>query len=448
MRLFLSFCFLLILSSSDFLHGNRGFEREFLGLPKATGAAPIREARAAISDAQTTDILADFESRVPQEFEVTPFWSPFVRFWFGIYTRYSTHHIVIHDKVDLAVVYGVLDFSRVVGPNINRFARSAIVQQISKEKMLEVKKVLKDLSRGDAQSRMALSILKVLHDSGQPPPADASARKKYFEAKALNIRTQTGQRDLIEAGIANMAPYAPFFRQLFDEFDLPRELLAIPFLESSFNNGAHSKVGALGIWQFMPLIASYFVPKRNDTIDYRLNPLIASVAALHLLRENKKILRSWDLAITAYNSGTKHLVKARRELGANRLEEILKRYSHPHLGFASKNFYAEFIALVHTIAYRNEIFPAEKDIATHDPKQLHLAISRCSFIPDRMKSKNWAKLNPHLRKPTRTYPRGTLVVSNDTSDKMFMRLTTAQISQTRPIDWQRKWLVNQSCSTR
>jgi membrane-bound lytic murein transglycosylase D len=448
MRLFLSFCLLLVLSSSDFLHGNRSLEDEFLGLPNATNETPIRQARAAISDALTTDILSDFEGRVPKEFEVTPFWSPFVRFWFGIYTRYSTHHIVIHDKVDLGVVYGVLDFSRVVGPNINRFARSAIVQEISREKMLEVKKVLTDLSTGEAHSRMALSVLKALHDSGQPPPSDASARKKYFAAKALNIRTQTGQRDLIEAGIANMAPYAPFFRQLFDGFDLPRELLAIPFLESSFNNAAHSKVGALGIWQFMPLISSYFVPKRNDNVDYRLNPLIASASALHLLRENKKILRSWDLAVTAYNSGTKHLVKARRELGASGLEDILKRYNHPHLGFASKNFYAEFIALVHTIAYRNEIFPAEKDISAYDPRQLHLAIARCSFIPEKIKSRDWATLNPHLRSPSRTYPRGTLVVNSDSRDKRFLNLTTAQISQIRPIDWQKKWLGNQSCSTR
>lgn len=448
MRLTLSFCFLLLLSSSDFLYGNRGLENEFLHLPRATDSAPLREARAAISDALTTEILADFEGRVPREFEVTPFWTPFVRFWFGIYTRYTSQHIVIHDKSDLGIVYGVLDFSRVVGPNINRFARSAIVQQVSKEKLHEVQKVLKDLSVGDTNSRMALSILKVLHDSAGPPPADATERMKYFAAKALNIRTQTGQRDLIEEGIATMAPYAPYFRQLFDGFDLPRELLAIPFLESSFNNAAHSKVGALGIWQFMPLIASYFVPKRSDTVDYRLNPLIASVAALHLLRENKKILRSWDLAITAYNSGTKHLVKARRELGANGLEEILLRYSHPHLGFASKNFYAEFIALVHTIAYRDEIFPAETNIATYDPKRLHLAIARCPFIPDRINSKDWATLNPHLRKPTKTYPRGTLVVHTDGSDKRFLKLTTSQLSQVRPIDWQKKWLGNQSCSTR
>lgn len=440
MRLILAFLTLFFLSSSDFLHD------ELIDLPRASG--DVREARAALSDSMTTDILSDFENRVPDGFEVNEFWSPFVRFWFGIYTRYTTQHIVIHDKADLGIVYGVLDFSNLVGPNINRFARSAILQSISREKLLEVKKVLTQLSEGNAQSRMSLSLMKILHDSGEPPPADPLARKKYFLEKANNIRTQTGQRDVIESGIANMAPYAPFFSELFTGFDLPPQLLAIPFLESSFNNSAHSRVGATGIWQFMPLIASYFVPKRNAQHDYRSNPLIASVAALHLLRENKQILKSWDLAVTAYNSGTKHLVKARRELNISTLEEILKNYSHPHLGFASKNFYAEFIALVHTLAYRDEIFPAEKNIPELDSRRLHLAIARCSFIPGKIKDKRWPELNPHLRKPQSTYPRGTLVVTYDMDDKRFLRLKMDQMRRYRPIDWQKKVLGNQSCSTR
>ncbi len=440
MRLILAFLTLFFLSSSDFLHD------ELVNAPKASG--DVREAQAAISDSLTTDILADFENRVPDRFEVNTFWSPFVRFWFGIYTRYSTHHIVIHDKADLGIVYGVLDFSNVVGPNINRFARSAILQSISKEKMLEVKKVLTELSQGNAQSRMSLSLMKILHDSGDPPPSEPLARKKYFLEKANNIRTQTGQRDVIESGIANMAPYSSFYDELFTRFDLPPQLLAIPFLESSFNNSAHSRVGATGIWQFMPLIASYFVPKRNAQLDYRSNPLIASVAALHLLRENKKILKSWDLAVTAYNSGTKHLVKARRELNVESLEDILKNYSHPHLGFASKNFYAEFIALVHTLAYRDEIFPAEKDIPALNFRKLHLAIARCSFVPAKIKDNKWSELNPHLRKPQSTYPRGTLVVTYDMDDKRFLKLRMDQMSRYRPIDWQKKILGNQSCSTR
>jgi membrane-bound lytic murein transglycosylase D len=176
--------------------------------------------------------------------------------------------------------------------------------------------------------------------------------------------------------------------------------------------------------------------------------LIASVAALHLLRENKKILKSWDLAVTAYNSGTKHLVKARRELKVDTLEDILKNYSHPHLGFASKNFYAEFIALVHTLAYRDEIFPAEKDIPALNFRKLHLAIARCSFVPAKIKDKKWSELNPHLRKPQSTYPRGTLVVTYDMDDKRFLKLRMDQMSRYRPIEWQKKLLGNQSCSTR
>jgi membrane-bound lytic murein transglycosylase D len=416
----------------------------------------FKEAQPAISDELTAKILTDFQNRVPEEFEISPYFHPFVKFWFGIYTRYSSEQIVIHDKNNLGVVYSVLDFTHLGASKINRFAKANISKAIINEKVKEIKAALIDLSIGNTENKLSISILKTLIDAGEHPPVSAIDRQKFFLNKAEEIRSQTGQRNLIGSGIDRMIPFSAFLKNLFLEFNLPIQLLSIPFVESSFNNSAHSKVGAQGIWQFMPLISSYFMPKRSEIIDYRLNPLIASVAALHLLKENKMILKSWDLAVTAYNSGTKHLVKARKELKINSLEEIFLQYETPHIGFASKNFYAEFLAIAHTLAYKDEIFQAQTIPPILSPESLSIGLLKCPInglslmknLGD--KSDEFFDLNPHLLKPTSRYPAGTIVVTNNSLiDSIVRKLSLSEMKLVRPKQWQLKYLKRRyNCSTR
>jgi membrane-bound lytic murein transglycosylase D len=97
------------------------------------------------------------------------------------------------------------------------------------------------------------------------------------------LRSQTGQRDQIEKGIQRSSIYIHYLRDLAKNFNLPPELLAIPFLESSFNPKAESKVGASGIWQIMPYISGKLLSrdKSKNAPDLRNNPIIASLAAFH-----------------------------------------------------------------------------------------------------------------------------------------------------------------------
>jgi membrane-bound lytic murein transglycosylase D len=440
MRQIFFFPLLLILSSSN-LHLLNASVSEVQEVEHAIIALP------AISDELTNDIMNDFQDRIPEEFNPSDYMAPLVRFWFDVYTRFSSDQILVHDKVNLDIHYTILDFSPLKSAKLTRFGASTVKQALVQEKVEEIKTVLRELAAGENNSKLSLSILRVLKDSSTPPPEDDKERRAYFLGKIENLRTQTGQRDIIENGIERYAPLEEYLRSLVKKFDHPTELLAIPFLESSFNEEAHSKAGARGVWQFMPLIASFFMPKRGTLLDYRVNPLIASVAAQHLLEENYRILKRWDLAVTAYNSGTKHLLRARREVEAKTLDDVLQNYQHPHLGFASKNFYAEYLALVHTLAYRNEIFPAEKNIAPM--KDLRFVIAKCSFSPGRLE--RWEKLrslNSHLFRPNTTYPRGTILVWRGEPDKKFRSLNWEQVVKVKPKDWEKRWLANQSCSTR
>ena len=61
------------------------------------------------------------------------------------------------------------------------------------------------------------------------------------------------------------------------------------------------------------------------------------------------------LAITAYNHGTEGIFRGMKAVESDDLVEMIKRYQSPTFGFASKNFYAEFLAVV-DIASRQEVY--------------------------------------------------------------------------------------------
>ena len=79
-------------------------------------------------------------------------------------------------------------------------------------------------------------------------------------------------------------------------------------------------------------------------VDERLDPLLATIAAAKLLAENYRHLKRWPLAITAYNHGRQSLKKIVARTGTDDLAKLIEGYDGWLFKFASKNFYAEFLA--------------------------------------------------------------------------------------------------------
>jgi len=83
----------------------------------------------------------------------------------------------------------------------------------------------------------------------------------------------------------------------------------------------------------------------NSRVDDRLDPVKSSEAAARLLRDNFSALGTWPLAITAYNHGRGGMLQAQSEVGSD-LTAIIEEYRGPVFGYASMNFYSEFLAAV------------------------------------------------------------------------------------------------------
>ncbi len=121
------------------------------------------------------------------------------------------------------------------------------------------------------------------------------------------------------------------------------QIAALPHVESSFNLAAYSKVGAAGLWQFMPGTAKRYM-RVDSLVDERLDPYTATDAAANLMLYNYRLVGTWPLAVTAYNHGPGGLRSIQDELGTSDIAVIVKRYRGKTFGFASRNFYVAFLA--------------------------------------------------------------------------------------------------------
>jgi len=98
-----------------------------------------------------------------------------------------------------------------------------------------------------------------------------------------------------EALVAQLKP-------VFASERVPAELVWLAEVESSFNLGARSPVGAAGLFQLMPATAQRFGLRRWPR-DQRYQPGPSARAAAQYLRLLYRQFGDWRLAVAAYNAG-------------------------------------------------------------------------------------------------------------------------------------------------
>ena len=405
-------------------------------------------------------VSADPNNRIIPDFDVPKYFESKVRFWFNIYTAYDSRFVVLHDKRNLGIIYDVLDFRNFKKRDVNSYLQSYLQVRSTLDRVREIKKSLLKLSKDSLSGKQKKLIVSALRAANLKIPQESSKRQDFFQGLASNMRAQTGQRGNIYQGIRNFYPLKDTLLEIFDVMRMPQGLLAIAFLESSFTPYARSRAGAYGTWQFMRRTGKYFM-KVEKNVDHRANPIISTIGALHLLKQNKQIMKRWDMAVTAFNSGTKHLLRARRQLkkvGRNvNLQNIFTHYKHPHLGFASQNYYSEFLALVYTLAYKEKFYPeiySEKQKNAKRKNKLKVYVTKCKVSPSKIfaivkrSAPNMSDHNTHFLNRQLTYPKGSVIVSS-------IKLKRSKYKLIAPIKYRKlypknfwKLVRNQSCSTK
>jgi len=261
-------------------------------------------------------------------FPKPPALEPRVDFWKRIYTEVDTRSGLLHDARNLAIVYETVSLP----PGLSMRAR----ERRTRARKRHYRQVLRSLASGkrkhlSSEERRVLSLF--------PPNVSNRTLRRASE----RIRFQLGQADKFRSGLVRMGRWEGYIRRVFAERGLPSQLVALPHVESSYNPDARSHVGASGIWQFTRSTGRLFLHV-DRAVDERNDPFLATVAAARLLKRNYDDTGTWPLAITSYNHGSAGIRRAVRKLGTRDIDTIIDRYQSRSFGFASRNFYSEFLA--------------------------------------------------------------------------------------------------------
>ncbi len=264
----------------------------------------------------------------PDPLPQPPELEPNVRFWTRIYTDVPSSGGLIHDSEHLDVVYETLHFPE----RASRRSRERHVERAKKE----TRAILRRLSKGK-RSGLSAGEARVL---GLWPTGVTDAT---LARAARRLRFQRGLSDRFREGLVRSGQWTAHIERVLKDHGVPKELVALPHVESSFNPRAYSRVGAAGIWQFTRSTGRLYM-RVDHVVDERMNPHRATVGAARLLRDNHRRVQSWPLAITSYNHGVAGVERAVRKLGTRDIGVISRKYNGRTFGFASRNFYAEFLA--------------------------------------------------------------------------------------------------------
>ncbi|MEW6057929.1 MAG: lytic transglycosylase domain-containing protein, partial [Bdellovibrionota bacterium] len=333
--------------------------------------------------------------------------------------KYSFYQILLYDREEKGKIYDVVDnrdlFQRGLGPIALEITSKNRVKKMVQAYRDAFHRLQKNPNAKFAAGTAGATILRLWG-------RQSSAR---WAKLAGNLRTQPGQRDRVMQGLMNADRFIPAMESIFRKYDIPHEITRITLVESSFNLNAVSKADAVGVWQFLERSArEYIKVDHKNKIDERLSPIKTTYAAAKMLKRNYKLLKDWSLAIIAYNHGAKNLIPIRDRYQGQKIVKLLSSTKDSPLGYASKNYYAEFLAMVHAEAYRDELYGFKRDLH-HDAISI-VTMKRPASIFEIASHYNISVYelriyNPDIFDVKRKLPKGTRIVLPRKVGETFVR---------------------------
>jgi len=319
-------------------------------------------------------------------FPTYPAIEPNVGFWKRVFGEWSQTEVVVHDLEYPALVYDVVALP---GQPEERYTEE---QQRFVDDLTETWQTrLRDLAERTASTQpldehdkeLALALAE---RAGSTSLADAHQR----------VRIQRGLRERFRRGLELGGRYDAAVRGVLSRAGLPEDLVYLPHVESSYQAAARSSAGAVGAWQFTRGTGRSYM-RIDGTLDERLDPILAARGAAAYLKQAHGRLGNWALALTSYNHGLNGMVRAAGQHG-NDYEAVFRDYRGQLFGFASRNFYAEFLAAREVACDAGRYFP--EGLAIEAPAPLAEVVLAERTTPSRMASawgiglEQLAQLNP------------------------------------------------------
>lgn len=154
------------------------------------------------------------------------------------------------------------------------------------------------------------------------------------------------------------APYFTMIEKVFTDHGIPEEMKYLAVIESGMTYNARSRVGAVGMWQFMSSTARIFGLSVGKKVDERKDFYKSTVAAAKFLNELHDQFDDWLLVVAAYNCGAGGVQRAQKISGRSDFWGI--QYFLPA---ESRNHVYKFIATGYILDRFNTFFGVSDNVA-------------------------------------------------------------------------------------
>ena len=161
--------------------------------------------------------------------------------------------------------------------------------------------------------------------------------------KELNHYLATlGGKDYLRKSFIRMEQFRPMVMRKLQQFQLPKELITVPIIESGYQNlpQNENKSWGAGLWMFIKSTARNYGLTVNTSTDERLNPEILTDAAMRYILANYFRFKDYQLAMLSYNIG-----ENKGQEGINKLKTrdawILARN-----GYGGEQYLARLMAVI------------------------------------------------------------------------------------------------------
>jgi membrane-bound lytic murein transglycosylase D len=258
---------------------------------------------------------------------------PAVAFWRKAYTEWRRSEVAIHDDRYLDVIYEVMVVPGYVDESLTSEQKEMVKQRRDfwKVQLFVLESKLRYHAPLNASEKQIIAKLE----------RNGRQLNSVLNGAAERVRSQRGTRERFMHGLEISRHYDRQFRKIFRDAGLPEDLAYLPHVESSFQPAARSSAGAMGMWQFTKGAAKTFMP--GGRVDLCNDPFASAIGAARYLSYAYSKLGDWPAAITSYNHGIGGMKRAQNQVGRD-FVRIVKIYDGPAFGFASRNYYAQFLA--------------------------------------------------------------------------------------------------------
>jgi membrane-bound lytic murein transglycosylase D len=191
--------------------------------------------------------------------------------------------------------------------------------------------------------------------------------------------------------------YFPLYEKYLKKYGLPDELKYLSLIESGLNPRAMSRVGAGGLWQFMPKTAKIdFGLRIDEYVDERFDPERATESACRYMRQLYNIFGDWHLVLAAYNTGPGNVRRAiRRCNGGQTFWDIYNCLPRETRGYVPQ--YIGILYMMHHAESHDIVAENYEQRIEHDTIQVnnYLDLDKLASLSN-ISLENIQKLNPHV----------------------------------------------------